>query len=226
MSYNWIFPYINKDIKLIFEVGSRDCLDAIELNKYFNCKVFAFECNPDGINECINNIINNNDITLVKKAVTDYDGTVNFYPFNKEKYNNIGASSLFEIDFVSNRDPSDPDYGKTNVQDCITVECTRLDTFIDNISIQSPDLLCMDVQESELLVLTSLDNKLQDIKYIVLEASSINTYKNGCKLIDVHTFLINNDFEFVATDSGTPLLSLLNNKSFSFFNCLYINKNL
>jgi len=228
MSYKWAYKYITKDIKLIFEVGSRDCLDAIELNKHFNCKVVAFECNPDGISECINNIndrnITTNSVILVQKAVTDCDGTITFRPFIKEKYNNIGASSLFEIDFISTRDKSDPDYGITDIQKCITVNCIRLDTFIDNISIITPDLLCMDVQESELLVLLGLGNKIQYISYIVTEASSVNTYKNGCTFNDIHTYLINNNFEFIATNSGTSLPELVN--TFSFFDCIYKNRNL
>ena len=34
-------------VKTVFELGSRDLIDAIKLQKYFNCDVFLFECNPD-----------------------------------------------------------------------------------------------------------------------------------------------------------------------------------
>ena len=196
MSYNWAFKYITTDIKLIFEIGSRDSLDAIELYNYFKSDIYAFECNPDGIKECINNLNNFTKIILIQKAVTNYDGIINFRPFIKDKYDNIGASSLFEIDFITNRDISDQDYGKTDVQDNIIVECTRLDTFI-NTHNKSPDLLCMDVQESELLVLLGLGDKISNIKYIIFEASSINTYKGGCTFNDIHNYLDQRTFKNV-----------------------------
>jgi hypothetical protein len=43
-----IFKYnIDKnEVKIVFESGSRDLIDSIILQKYFNCKVCSFECNP------------------------------------------------------------------------------------------------------------------------------------------------------------------------------------
>lgn len=39
-------------IKTIFELGSRDLVDAYKLSKYYECDVYAFECNPDCLLEC------------------------------------------------------------------------------------------------------------------------------------------------------------------------------
>ena len=53
-----------KDVQIIFEAGSRDLLDAIALkNHYKNSTVYAFECNPEGIEMCRHNLKNetNND---------------------------------------------------------------------------------------------------------------------------------------------------------------------
>ena len=48
-----------KKIKIIFEVGSRDGLDAISLsNEYPMSQVYSFECNPLTINTCKTNIEN------------------------------------------------------------------------------------------------------------------------------------------------------------------------
>lgn len=57
-NYSDFYDFIDKDqIQTIFELGSRDCLDAIDLSKYFNCLVYAFECNSDGIKLCKENLI-------------------------------------------------------------------------------------------------------------------------------------------------------------------------
>ena len=71
-----------EDIKVIFELGSRDLLDSIELSKYYkNSKIYAFKCNPEALITCEKNLINNeNNITLVKKAVSIENKNVDFYP--------------------------------------------------------------------------------------------------------------------------------------------------
>ena len=60
MSYSEFFKRIhNKQIKTIFELGSRDLIDAIKLLNYFeSSNVYAFECNPDCLVECNKNILN------------------------------------------------------------------------------------------------------------------------------------------------------------------------
>jgi FkbM family methyltransferase len=211
-----------KKIKTIFELGSRDCQDSIRLHEYFNCPVVAFECNPDGIILCKSTLQKYNyPISLVEKAVHEENKIVSFRPFNREKYDNIGASSLFEIDFTKNRSIHDPDYGKKGVQTIIETEAIRLDTYIESIGI-IPDLICMDIQEAELLALKGLGNYLKKVKYIALEASNVNTYTGGCSFSDVHAMLTTNNFSLVNTDK----LNDLRNQTYVFFDCLYSNNNI
>jgi FkbM family methyltransferase len=222
MNYNWCFPYIKRgDIKLIYEIGARDCLDSISLAKEFNCPVIAFECNPDSIKECKNTLSSNNQaITLIEKAVHEENKIVSFRPFNRSKYDNIGASSLFEIDFVSSRQITDPDYGRKDVQDIIEVEAIRLDKFIDEAGAK-PDLICMDIQEAELITLKGLGEYIKDIKYIVFEGSNVNTYKGGCTFMDVHNYLISKNYRFVRTSLGH--VEIPDTYTYTFCDFLYIN---
>lgn len=49
---------INKnEVSTIFELGSRDLVDANKLSKFYNSVVFAFECNPDCLKICEENIL-------------------------------------------------------------------------------------------------------------------------------------------------------------------------
>ena len=72
--------YINdKNIAyVIFDICSRDCQQSIEFYKTFpNAKIYAFECNPNTIDLCEQNIIPYQDrITLIKGDVCDYDGDI------------------------------------------------------------------------------------------------------------------------------------------------------
>lgn len=62
--------FIEKEkIKTIFEVGSRDGLDAISLsNDYPESNVYSFECNPQTVDICKKNIENS-----LKKNIKFYD---------------------------------------------------------------------------------------------------------------------------------------------------------
>jgi hypothetical protein len=94
MSYHSFKNFINKDdVRVIFELGSRDLNDAVELIEYYNAKVYAFECNPDCIIQCEKKMENMDDklkqnLVFVNKAVSFTDGVVSFFPFDLNKYNN------------------------------------------------------------------------------------------------------------------------------------------
>jgi FkbM family methyltransferase len=217
---------INKnDIKIIFELGSRDLIDGNELQKYYNCIVYSFECNPDCIIECNKNkeIFNNDKLILVPKAISIENKIIDFYPFDLSKYDNIGASSILEIDF-SKRDINDADYNRENPQIKINVEGIRLDTFIDNkIKV---DMLCIDLQGYELNAIKSLGDELNNVKYIIVETSINSVYKNGTRFEELNNYLINYNFEYICSDTYGYNKINLTSKSSNDFNALFINKNL
>jgi FkbM family methyltransferase len=219
----------SKEIKIIFELGSRDLIDAIKLLDYFTeSKVYAFECNNDCLDECNKNYINLKEdkkkkLFLIDKAVSLQNGDVTFYPFDLQKYNNMGASSMLKIDF-SLRNTNDPDYNRVNPQKEIIVNGIRLDTFIDENHISNIDLLCIDLQGYELNAIKSLGNYLHKVKYIITECSIKSTYKNGSTFKELNDYLTTYNFKYVSSNKfGTnyPDLSLT---GFSEFDALFINQ--
>ena len=230
MSYSDFFSLIDSNkIKTIFELGSRDLLDAIKLLDYFTkSKVYSFECNPACLIECHNNIhkldeIQKKRLILLDKAVSINNGKVSFYPFDLEKYNNMGASSMLKIDF-SLRDKYDPDYNIENPQEEIIVDGIRLDTFIYENYIENIDLLCIDLQGYELNALKSLGSHLHKVKYIITECSIISTYTNGVTFKELNDYLTNYNFKYISSNKfndNFPDLSLV---GFSEFDALFINQ--
>jgi FkbM family methyltransferase len=216
---------INKnDIKLIFELGSRDLEDGNNLSKYYNAKVYSFECNPDCLKICYENLFKfkNTNLNLVEKAVSDTDGTINFKPFDLNLYDNMGASSIFKNTF-SNRAPWCEDRNiKHSVQKDITVPSIRLDTFCKNNNISDVNMLCMDLQEAELLALKGMGEYLRNVKYIITEASNINTYEGGCTFYQLDEYLKTYNFSYKCSDRygyNYPI----NETYFTFYNCLFVN---
>lgn len=220
---------INKDkVKTTFELGSRDLQDAVLLKNYYNCKVYAFECNPDCLVECNKTMATFNEsdksqIYLINKAVSLDNGDITFYPFDLTKYNNMGSSSLLKIDF-SMRNRSDPDYNRTNPQKEITVKGIRLDTFMTDNNISNIDLLCIDLQGYELNALKSLGDKINKVRYIITECSIQNTYINGASFLELHAFLEQNGFTYVCSNKFGINFPNTTLTGFSEFDALFINK--
>jgi FkbM family methyltransferase len=185
-------------------------LQAIEFYNHFpNAKIWAFECNPNTLEICRENIRDYTDrITLVEGAVTDYDGDITFYPgrtkllflltlmpcstVNQKETvttwedGNPGASSIFK----SNGTYTLEQY----VQDEISVNCHRLDTVMQKQQIPGVDIIWMDLQGAELLALKSLGDHLANVRYIQTEVSHKEIYSKQVMFSELHTLLMENGF--------------------------------
>jgi FkbM family methyltransferase len=233
MSYfDQIFTqYIKKDdISMIFELGSMHLQDGIKLHKTYNCPVYSFECNPEGIELCKQNLEKEDlevqkYIHLIEKAVCEKNEPITFYPFDVSKYNNIGCSSLLKIDF-SQRSIDDPDYNRPNPQKEVTVDGTRLDTFMEDNNIEKIDMLCIDLQGYELNALKSLGSKLKNVKYIITECSIKNTYEGGTNFEDLNEYLKSYNFSYFCSNQFGTSLPPNEKKGFCEFDSLFINQSL
>ena len=219
------------DVKIIFELGSRDLLDAKRLCEKYNADVFAFECNPECLKICQDTYKTlpkycKDRIRLIDKAVHIKTGHTKFYPFDSSKYNNVGASSLLKIDFKSNRLENDPDYGKTNPQFEIQIECIRLDDFMNDMCIEYIDLLCVDLQGYELNALKSLGEYLHNVKYIITECSITSTYENGTSYKDLHDYLLKFNFKYICSNRFKYKIPDLSIKGYSEFDALFVNQSI
>jgi FkbM family methyltransferase len=185
------------DEYVIFDVGSRDCLQSIEFYKNFpNSKIYAFECNPNTLDICKKNIkLYEDRIKLIEGAVCDYDGEIKFFPINQEKTitswkdGNPGASSIFK----SNGTYTIEKY----VQDEIITNCHRLDTVMEKYAIPKVDIIWMDLQGAELLALKGLGKYIQTVKYIHTEVSHKEMYTGQVMFKELNEFIISNDFSVV-----------------------------
>lgn len=229
MSYFDFNNFIDKNrIKTIFELGSRDLKDAKKLIEYYNnATCYSFECNPDCLVECKKTRENlteseNKRIILVENAISIENKNIVFRPFDLSKYNNMGSSSILEIDF-SMRNKNDPDYNRKNVQKKIYVDGIRLDTYMENNNICNIDLLCIDLQGYELNALKSLGEKIKDIKYIITECSIQSTYKGGANYKDLNSYLEEYGFKYHNSNRFGKDLPNLNLKGFTEFDALFIN---
>jgi hypothetical protein len=80
-NYGWICPYIKEKLRFAVEIGSRDCLDAIQVANHFEIPLLAFEPDPKCFELCKENIhsFNENRVEVKKIALSDYSSTSNIY---------------------------------------------------------------------------------------------------------------------------------------------------
>lgn len=173
----------------VLELGSRDCIDALKLSEYYKCHVFAFECNPEVINICKNNIKDNPNVSLVPLAVWNKTDKISFFPILEKKNVcfNQGASSCFKV--------SPDGHHKTYAQKEVTVQATRLDEWLTSKKISSIDLICMDVQGAALQVLEGMGKYLDNVKYIIAELEHKRIYLDQILFSDVEKFLEQKGFK-------------------------------
>ena len=230
MSYFLFNENIDKTkVKTIFELGSRDLIDARKLiNHYDDAMCYSFECNPCCLIECEKTKAEFNEdeqkrIILIENAVSIYNNKVLFRPFDLSIYDNMGSSSMLEIDF-SMRNKNDPDYNRGKVQKEIEVNGIRIDTYMENNNIQNIDLLCIDLQGYELQAIKSLGEKIKKVKYIITECSIVSTYKNGATFCELNDYLEKYGFKYKKSNKFGPQFPNLEIKGFSEFDALFINK--
>ena len=215
-------------VKTIFELGSRDLIDAHSLQKHYGATVYSFECNPDCIRACelhmqTFDLVVRDKIHLIKNAVSLTDGDITFYPFDLNQYDNMGASSLLKIDFTA-RAKDDPDYGRPCPQKEVVVKGTRMDTFMRENQIAEVNLLCIDLQGYELNALESFGERLADVKYIITECSIQSTYVGGATFLEVLAHLSEYGFEYCCSNRFGYDFPNAELRGFSEFDALFVRK--
>tara|TARA_Y100000389_G_scaffold184538_1_gene203088 strand:- start:3062 stop:3796 length:735 start_codon:yes stop_codon:yes gene_type:complete len=236
--YQWATDYIleySPQINTIAEIGSRDGVDTIFLSELFQTKNnYIFEADPnliDGINKNLKNHNYKSNYEVFNIALGNENKEVDFLSVDKEKYNNLGVGSLFEINF-HNREKSDPDFNRESVQKKVQVELKKY----SSLKLETPDLIAMDVQGAELDVLKGFENLLKKVKFIISESSISENYIGGSTFLEMHKYLKNNFKLFINSRYGKNNFKL-NVDAYKYklsekkmyqpdFNVLYINKNL
>jgi FkbM family methyltransferase len=172
----------------VFDIGSRDGLQAIELSRLFSkANVVAVECNRATLDACRRNLAPHSRIRLVDKAINSFTGRCPFYPIDPMRTvtpwtdGNPGASSLF----IANGEYPAETYIQTKTE----IECIRLDDLCRELDIDAIDLIWMDLQGAELLALQSAGRLLDKLRYIYTEVSHRPIYEGQCLFDDIDVFL-------------------------------------
>lgn len=201
--------HIKDKIEIAFELGSRDCLDAIQISQHFGCKVHAFECNPGSIEKCKHNLaLKDKDsmITLCEFALWNKREKIKFYPVVN---GNHGASSCFRADHSY---PHEKPYQQTEIE----VEAITLDEYCYENNITKIDYLCADLQGAALKAFNGSTKILKNTKYLACEIERKQLYHGQDLFEPINEFLTSLGFKLLEEKP-------VNNYFSDFF---YVNNNL
>lgn len=210
--YDTIKEFISdNDIHTILDLGSRDAEQSIELSKiYPNAKVYAFECYPQSYELCISNSKQFQNISIIQKAVHNFDGKCEFYPIDTTLSANTGASSLLVSSGKYNNIEALP-------QTKIIVDAIRLDSWAQENNVSQIDIIWMDLQGAELLALQGLGNLLDKVKAIYTEVEYNEIYSKQALFPELNNFLQKKGFKLLWHDIQIPNW---------WGNAIYVNTNI
>jgi len=185
---------IDKDrIKTIVEVGSRDCLDAIDLAEYYeNSTVLCFECNPETINQCFVNL---------QMAPFQTRSRIHFFPFG------VGSKeeTRFFYKWKDKRNPGASSFlnrkkdAYNQEQTAEEIQIKRLDNVLVQRGVTKIDLLCLDIQGFELEALRGLGDLLQQVTYIITETPKGESLYEAPNEEEVMNFFHQHGFKVLKT---------------------------
>jgi FkbM family methyltransferase len=192
------------EIKNVFEIGSRDAFQALELNRWFpDANVHVFEAVPSNADVCRLNTKNVDKIEINEVAVSSFTGKTKFYEVTN---GNVGASSLLKT--------TDHWWSNNWQQKEIDVDCIRMDEFLESKKIDKIDFLWMDVQGSERSVFEGFGKYLNDVSIIATEIGLQSIYEGSTLKDELDSILSNfTCIRSIATPAGVEAdVIYINNK--------------
>ena len=169
----------------VVEIGSRDGHHAAQLAKALKVKssqVYIFEPNPFQYLKIIKAYPKYEPKTY-NYAIWNVVGAKEFHQVNPSK-GNVGTSSL--------KDKVRESYAK--IADLISVNCIRMDNFINDSSIKRIDICKVDVEGCTYEILDSFGDRLKNIVSLHIECEHLVIWKDQYLYEHVCDVLRRNDF--------------------------------
>lgn len=197
----WI-KFIIGSPKVIFDIGCYDAGDSRRFKQEFSdCEVYSFEASPTRV-QILKDRVNDYGITLVEKAICEYDGKINFYESLIYNERVDAQGSIFKhTDAYKSRYPQ---VSQNNYS--IEVSCTTVQSFCTENNIEEVDFAHIDVEGAELNVVKGFGNVLP--KMVFIETLGDEMFHDGTKKDEVDRLLVSYGY-FLAKDLGTDRLYVL-----------------
>lgn len=205
--FSMIKSLVSNENPVIFEIGSHYGEDTLRfLEIFLNPKIYCFEPDPRNI-EIFKKYVNNENVSLVEKALTNYEGFAEFYqsysdkPDMKipEKYDWIDEKEYFDKK-LNNSGSSSLKKGYANtLPNSIKVPVTTGEKWLSTLpeKFNQIDLMWVDVQGAESEVIEGFGKAINLVKFIWMEYGEVS-YEGGLSRND--TVKMMNKLNFYSID--------------------------
>lgn len=180
-----------RDPRVVLDLGARDCAESLAFARdYPSAAVFAFECSPTSVTACQKAARDSGRVTVVPMAVHEFSGSADFFPVSPNAppgfSPNVGASSLFR---ASGHMVTEPIY-----QTECKVPCVRLDEWARQASIETFDVVWMDLQGAELLALKGMGEMVSTVRVLHTEVTYRELYRGQVLFPELNAWLNKREF--------------------------------
>lgn len=176
-------------LNTIIDVGANAGQFAIAASKiYSGVSIYSFEALPSLLSSLENNTKKISNIKIFNHALGDVKGEIEFFQNDYSL-----ASSALEIH--KNQTDLFPQTGGVKK---IKIKSERLDDIINEMKLDSPVLLKLDVQGYEKKVLSGAVQSMKKIDYLLFETSFTPMYNSEPLFDEMNTFVKELGFEIVA----------------------------
>jgi len=186
----------------IIDVGtSHNAPRGIELKKQYGYPVIFIEPNKEALDKVP---LEENDIKI-NAAITSYDGETEFN-YYQDGTHSILKTNLEEIhkyiDGYTGTNAKVKDWTAWKTE---KVKCYKLNTLINQLSIDEIMYLKVDTQGHDFEVIKSLEDKINIVRYIECEVqiTDFEIYKNQSKKNELVEYLVNNNFKLILIEKQT-----------------------
>jgi FkbM family methyltransferase len=161
---------------------------AAAAHRFPMARIYSFEPVPDVFEKLKQNVKDQPQIQAFNYAVGNNTGKTRFH-----RHQYTQASSALTL----HRDNNHPYFNQDDVT-LIEVELVRLDDIMTQLELAPPVLLKMDVQGYEKEVLDGAQILIRMVDHIALETSLVQLYNDQPLFDEMHAYIKERGFEFVA----------------------------
>lgn len=195
---------------IIVEAGAYDGRDTKKMvDQWPQCTIHAFEPLPEIYERLEKNTAHLPQVRRYPLALSDHNGQSLFYISEWPTKPGI-ASQAGSLHAPKERLEKSPLIFPRTAD----VKTITLQTWAQENSISSIDLLWLDTQGHELSILKAADTMLRNIKVVLAEVSFIESYENQLLYQDVVAWMVEHGFEHIGRDFEDTTKSFFGNALF------------